>query len=349
MLLSKEYLRKDSLCKPNDPEVNFQTILKPDTKSSMDDAIVSVFNTLSNYHEQRLENQKLLLTEAKNIKKFADDSGSSAKGVLSSMIQIVDNFYDRIRGLFMDDIDYVLANSEYVMKFTNNDSFTMEDIYRYSINKEDTKHLYIVLKNLADKVQKVYDDCNKNKKPEDMIKVFQKFYDDNILSNSEEYVRHIRNTILKRGSSAKYINQYEFIQEINKKFHCGDNKASDLKIDTKYVSISYDYLKKAKWNEMYKAIQDDMDNCQEIVDKIIFYINAIYNKAVKYNNSPSTSKANLAVAIESFCNKVYNSMLCIVLEEINIYVGTELDCIYQMIYTYAKVLKKVVKDRRSKE
>ena len=140
MLLSKEYLRKKQIINLNQivddrPAQDYQTILRPDTRNSMDDAMISVFNTLSNYHEQRLENQKLLLTEAKNIKKFADDSGSSAKGVISSMMQIVDNFYDRIRGLFMDDIDYVLANSEYVMKFNNSDSFTMEDIYRYSINK----------------------------------------------------------------------------------------------------------------------------------------------------------------------------------------------------------------------
>lgn len=341
MLLSKDLLNKEKV----------QNITIPNSYNIYveNEFINSTFDILTKFHEQRLENKKLILTETKNIKKFSDDSGSSAKGVISSMMQIVDNFYDRIRGLFMDDIDYVMANSEYVMKFTNSDSFVMEDIYRYSISKDDTKHIYLALKPLADKVQKVYDDCNKNKKPEDMIKVFQKFYDDNVLSSSEEYVRQIRNAILKRGASAKYINQFEYMQEINKKFHCGDSKASNLKIDSKYVSNSYEFIKKAKWNEMYKSIQEDMDTCQELVDKIIFYINAIYNKAAKYNNSPSTSKVNLAVAIESFCNKVYNSMLCIALEEINIYVGTELDCIYQMIYTYTKALKKVVKDRRSKE
>jgi hypothetical protein len=345
MLLSKELLRKGSI----NPEINFPTIVNPDTRNYMDDTIVNIFEALSNYHEQRLENQKLLLTESKNIKKFIDNSNTSSKGVLSSMKKIINKFYDKIRSIFMSDINYVLANSEYITKFDNSDSFTMEDIYKYSIDKEDTKHLYILFKNLADKVQKVYDDCNKCKKPEDMIKVFQKFYDDNILSSSEEYVRQIRNTILKRGSSAKYIHQYEYIQEINKKFHCGDSKSSNIKIDKKYVEDAYDYLKKAKYNEIYKAVQDDMDTCKEIVDRIVFYINAIYNKTSKYNNSPDTSKVNLSVAIESFCNKIYNSMFCIITEEVNIYVGIELDCMYQMISTYAKILKKIVKDQRSKE
>lgn len=312
-------------------------------------AFISTLDMLTRYNNERMENIKSLLTESKDVKKFTDDSGRSAKAAFSSIGQVIDNFYDRIRGCFMDDIDYALVNSDYIMKFSSKDTFTMEEMYHYSISKDDTKHLYIVFKNLADKIQKVYDDCNKHRNPEEMIKVFQKFYDDNITSNTEEYVRQIRNTILKRGASAKYINQPEYIVETNKKFHNGDEDPKDIKIDKKYVFDAYEYLRKAKYNELYKTIQNDTEECQELIDKIIFYINAIYAKAAKYNNASSSSKANLAVAIESFCNKIYNSMLCIVIEEVNIYVSIELDCIYQMVYTYAKVLKRIVKQKRSEE
>ena len=330
-------------------EVFNRIICGDNSSADLDLAFTSTLDMLTRYNDERIENVKKLLTEAKDVKRFTDDSGRSAKTAFSSMGQVIDNFYDRIRGCFMDDIDYALANSEYIMKFSSKDTFTMDEIYRYSISKDDTKHIYIVFKNLADKIQKVYDDCNKHRNPEDMIKVFQKFYDDNVLSNSEEYVRQIRNTILKRSASAKYINQPEYIVETNKKFHNGDEDPKDIKIDKKYVFDAYDYLHKAKYNELYKAIQNDIDECQELIDKIIFYINAIYTKASKYNNASSSSKVNLAVAIESFCNKIYNSMLCIVIEEVDIYVSIELDCIYQMVYTYAKVLKRVAKQKRSEE
>ena len=84
MLLNKNLLNKEKLK---------DTSFKYTNEYVEDEFINSTFDILTKFHEQRLENKKLILTEAKNIKKFSDDSGSSAKGVISSMMQIVDNFY----------------------------------------------------------------------------------------------------------------------------------------------------------------------------------------------------------------------------------------------------------------
>ena len=61
MLLNKNLLNKEKLK---------DTSFKYTNEYVEDEFINSTFDILTKFHEQRLENKKLILTEAKNIKKF---------------------------------------------------------------------------------------------------------------------------------------------------------------------------------------------------------------------------------------------------------------------------------------